>query len=312
MQRPKEKFSHPTLTAKGEERAWVTLKDLKTLWLNTGTQCNLSCTNCYIESSPKNDRLSFLTKADVVPYLEEIKNEGYPTELIGITGGEPFLNPHITDILKLTLERGFKVLVLTNALRMINRYKDSLLELKDEYSEALMLRVSLDHHTQEIHEKERGLKSFEPALENLKWLFDNGFNVSLAGRSITDENIADAQSGYEKLLGEKEIGLDVSKPENIVIFPEMASNKEVPEITTACWDILSKTPDQQMCASERMIVKRKGVDQPVVLPCTLLAYDEQFELGTTLKDAKKDVHLNHKFCAEFCVLGGASCSSTAQ
>jgi len=44
------------------------------------------------------------------------------------------------------------------------------------------------------------------------------------------------------------------------------------------------------------------------MACTLLAYDEQFNLGTTLKQAAKSVHLNHPHCAKFCVLGGGSCS----
>jgi hypothetical protein len=49
---PSEKFDHPTITAKGEERAWVRLEKLETLWVNTGTLCNIECVNCYIESSP--------------------------------------------------------------------------------------------------------------------------------------------------------------------------------------------------------------------------------------------------------------------
>ena len=49
---------------------------------------------------------------------------------------------------------------------------------------------------------------------------------------------------------------------------------------------------------------------PVVMPCTLIAYDKDFILGNTLKNSDKKVYLNHLFCAEFCVLGGASCSLT--
>jgi hypothetical protein len=64
-----------------------------------------------------------------------------------------------------------------------------------------------------------------------------------------------------------------------------------------------------MCASSRMVVKRKGADSPAVLACTLLAYDEQFELGTTLEEAEKPVALNPPHWAKFCVLGGASCSA---
>jgi hypothetical protein len=82
-----------------------------------------------------------------------------------------------------------------------------------------------------------------------------------------------------------------------------------PEITTACWGILRKDPREVMCASARMVVKRKGAAEPAVLACTLLPYDAQFELGATLRAASGPVPLNHKYCASFCVLGGASCGS---
>ena len=40
-----------------------------------------------------------------------------------------------------------------------------------------------------------------------------------------------------------------------------------------------------MCASSRMVVKRKGEDRPVVMPCTLLPYDERFVMGHSLGEA---------------------------
>lgn len=304
-----KKFVDEKTTAKGETRAWVTLNNLKTLWFNTGTQCNLSCSNCYIESSPKNDRLVYITTNDVTPYLQEIKTEAYPTELIAFTGGEPFLNPNIISILGESLETNIDVLVLTNAYRVLKKHEGNLLELKGLYGDKFHLRVSLDHYTKEIHERERGDKTFQRTLERIKWLYDEGFKISIAGRSLINEDQDKALKGYQDLMDEFEIGLNLKELDNIVIFPEMKADEDVPEITTACWDILSKSPDDQMCASERMIVKRKGAEKPVVLPCTLIAYDEKFELGSTLKDANKDVYLNHAFCAKFCVLGGASCSS---
>jgi hypothetical protein len=81
-----QKFQDPFVTAKGERRAHVTLEALKALWFNTGTLCNLTCENCYIESSPPNDRLVYLTTPEVVEYLDEIEREGLGTELIGFTG----------------------------------------------------------------------------------------------------------------------------------------------------------------------------------------------------------------------------------
>ena len=62
----------PRVTAEGEQRAAVTPRLLETVWLNTGTLCNLTCENCYIESSPQNDRLVYLTRSEVLAYLDEI------------------------------------------------------------------------------------------------------------------------------------------------------------------------------------------------------------------------------------------------
>ena len=61
--------------------------------------------------------------------------------------------------------------------------------------------------------------------------------------------------------------------------------------------------DDMMCATSRMVVKRKEGDKPTVMACTLLAYDQQFNMGQTLKEASEAVHLNHPHCSKFCVLG---------
>jgi sulfatase maturation enzyme AslB (radical SAM superfamily) len=302
------KFVNKTLTAKGETRASVPLVKLDTLWFNTGTRCNLECQNCYIESSPSNNALSFITEDDVRPFLDEIVELDLGTKHISFTGGEPFLNKHMLPIIRLCLSRGFEVLVLTNAYRLIESYLDELNDLNKAYAGQLKLRVSLDHFSKEIHEKERGKNTFTGTLTNIKRLNEMGFQVSIAGRSLANENLDQALAGYQATLDEANIGLTLRLGENIVIFPEMSTTKDVPEITTQCWEILDVHPHQQMCASERMVVKRKDSDKPVVLPCTLIAYNEKFELGNQLKEAFQPVYLNHPYCAQFCVLGGASCS----
>ncbi|MEX0798518.1 MAG: radical SAM protein [Bacteriovoracaceae bacterium] len=302
-----EKFKNTRKTAKGEDRAYVELKSLETLWFNTGTLCNLECANCYIESSPTNDRLVYITEQEVEKYLLEIKEQELGTQFVGLTGGEPFLNPHIIPIIDSVLSYGHEVLILTNANRVINRHQKALLKIKKIYGSKLHLRVSLDHFTAAAHDQERGPGAFQRTLDQLKWLHDEGFNISIASRSLLGEDQAASRAGHQKMLEENGIALDLEN--KLVVFPEMGSSNDLPEITTACWGILDKKPEDQMCASERMVVKRKGDGQPVVMPCTLLAYEDQFVLGNSLKDSNKKVYLNHPFCAEFCVLGGASCSS---
>src|ERR1700751_4656457 len=122
------KFRDPLATISGERRAHVALKALETLWFNTGTLCNLTCTHCYIESSPRNERLVYLTAAEVAEYLDEIAANGLPTRLIAFTGGEPFMNPELPAMLADALSRGFQALVLTNAMKPMAKCKPALLQ----------------------------------------------------------------------------------------------------------------------------------------------------------------------------------------
>ncbi|WP_207436494.1 hypothetical protein, partial [Sabulibacter ruber] len=77
----------------------------------------------------------------------------------------------------MALERGFSVLILTNAMRPMQRprVEEALLALKALHGERLRLRVSLDHFTAELHDRERGEGSFAKAAEGLAWLSAEGF-----------------------------------------------------------------------------------------------------------------------------------------
>jgi hypothetical protein len=302
------KFSDPDRTAKGETRARVALSELETLWINTGTLCNLSCANCYIESTPRNDRLVYITAGEVRDYLDEIARERLGTRLIGFTGGEPFLNRDMIGMLEDALSRGFDVLVLTNAMKPMQRSKNDLLSLKARYGAKLQMRVSIDHYTRELHELERGPRSWQPTLEGMGWLCVEGFAPSVAGRLYSGEAESVVRAGYASLFAAEGLAIDAFDPVALMLFPEMDAGADVPEITEDCWGLLGKSPSDVMCSTSRMVVKRKGAEKPAVLACTLLAYDERFELGGTLKDAAQAVALNHPHCATFCVLGSAACS----
>jgi uncharacterized Fe-S cluster-containing radical SAM superfamily protein len=302
------KFRDPLVTANGETRAQVALRSLDTLWFNTGTLCNLTCRNCYIESSPRNDRLAYLTRDEVREYLDEIARDRLPTKLIGFTGGEPFMNPDIIAMLNDVLSRGLDALVLTNAMQPMRRLRPQLLALRNTHGAGLRIRVSLDHHAPEVHEAERGSRSWAPTIDGLTWLARNGFAIDVAGRRFSGEPEQELRAGFARLFAELDLPIDAADPVRLMLFPEMEARRDVPEITTACWSILHKSPDNVMCASARMVVKRKDAVTPTVLACTLLAYDPQFQLGRTLAEAARPVSLNHPYCASFCVLGGAACS----
>lgn len=295
---PAAKWADAATTAQGKIRAVVPPAALKTLWFNTGTLCNIECANCYIESSPRNNRLDYLSLAEALPYLDEAREMGAGE--IGFTGGEPFMNPDLLAMTDECLKRGFTVLILTNAMAPMMNKKKELLALHARHPRDLSLRVSLDHHTAAAHDAERGTGTFEKAVAGLRWLLDAGFDASVAGRTFVDEDEASARDGYRRAIGR-----DVA----LTVFPEMGASGELPEITTECWGLLDKAPESVMCASSRMVVKRRGEERPAVVACTLIPYDARFELGRTVRESWRPVSLQHPHCASFCVLGGGSCAA---
>ena len=304
------KFTDPHVTADGSTRATVALSDPQTLWFNTGTLCNIACTNCYIKSSPTNDALVYITAAEVQDYLDQLEQRNWGVSEIGFTGGEPFMNPEMIEMTRACLERGYEVLILTNAMAPMMRpkVKDGLIGLQRDFGSRLTLRISVDHWSASMHDTERGTGAFEKTLRGMRWLRDQGIQMAVAGRTVWDETDAQSRDGYAALYEREGFAIDAANPATTMLFPEMDEAAEVPEITTDCWGILKKSPDNVMCASSRMVVKRKGAARPAVLACTLLPYDPEFEMGETLEEAERDVSLNHPHCAKFCVLGGASCS----
>ncbi|MEM1350840.1 MAG: radical SAM protein [Pseudomonadota bacterium] len=305
------KFQDPDITAKGETRARVKLTHPKTLWFNTGTLCNIECVNCYIESSPTNDALVYISAEELRGFLDQIADRKWPVTEIAFTGGEPFMNPQMIEMAEAALASGYEVLILTNAMRPMMRptVQAGLTDLQARFGHKLTLRVSVDHYSPHLHDAERGTGAFEKTLSGMKWLRDAGIRMTVAGRSVMGHSDTQSRDGYAAFYATHGFDVDAYDPLQTVLFPEMDTTVKVPEITTACWSILNKSPDALMCASSRMVVKRKGASSPSVVSCTLLPYTPEFDMGPSLRDAEKDVALNHPHCAKFCVLGGASCSA---
>jgi MoaA/NifB/PqqE/SkfB family radical SAM enzyme len=299
------KFKDPITTADGSTRAFIEAKKIKTLWFNTGTLCNIECKNCYIESSPKNDRLVYITFEEVKLFIDEAIDKNLGTKEIGFTGGEPFMNKDVLKMIEYSLSKNLKVLVLSNAMKPMLNKREDLLKINHQ---DLTIRVSIDHYQKEKHEEIRGKNTFNIMMEGLKWLNQNNFNYTLATRLLWGEQEDQLRDNFNLFIDKYNLKLDAKSKEQLVTFAEMDEKVDTPEITTACWNLLGKNPDDMMCSSSRMVVKKKNSPKLSVIACTLLPYEDEFDLGQNLTDSLKKIYLNHKHCSKFCVLGGSSCS----
>jgi AdoMet-dependent heme synthase len=153
--------------------AWVSIPHLDDLWFQVGgTLCNLTCHHCFISCSPKNRSFGFLSLDEVKRRLEESVALGVKEYYF--TGGEPFLNPEMTDILCETLRYG-PATVLTNGTVLKDAWLERLRAAEEASLYSLEFRVSIDGFSPQTNDPIRGIGTFERAMEGVEKLVEHGF-----------------------------------------------------------------------------------------------------------------------------------------
>ncbi|MBI2899738.1 MAG: radical SAM protein [Planctomycetes bacterium] len=289
------------INERGERRAGMDLARLKDLWF-MWSFCNLECTHCYVGSSPRNRTLELLTLEDVIPFLMEARDLG--VEHVYFTGGEPFADPEIVDMIEAALRIG-AVTVLTNGVGPIARRFDDLSRLR----ERLTIRVSLDHFDPARHDAVRGAGAFRSSVSTVRELRRRGVRVVVTatplvfeGTSVTrDEAIAE----FESLFA----GLDVAiklLPATLQLGAEVrrtGAPEPVPFLTER--QMRNARPADFQCRTSRCVQKIAG--RLRVYPCPIIYDDPEFELGSTLRESFRRVYLGHHGCVNFCYRHRGKC-----
>lgn len=149
------------------------------LWVYTNFSCNLACTYCCAESSPK--ATPRLLGVDVAREAFAQFSAMGGREVL-LTGGEPFLHPDLGDLV--AAAEGLERTVLTNAMVFGRGARRETLEAMDR---SVLLQVSLDSATAEIHDRQRGRGSFDRALAGIGQARASGFRVRVAA-TMWDED----------------------------------------------------------------------------------------------------------------------------
>ena len=143
----------------------VPLYGFDTLWFQVaGTLCNLKCTHCFVSASPTNHNHEMLDLGTVKRYLAEALELGVKEYYF--TGGEPFMNREIFEILEATLAQG-PVSVLTNGLFLRPETCHRLRQLSDASPWSLDLRISIDGWDAATNDPVRGEGTFERILQGI-------------------------------------------------------------------------------------------------------------------------------------------------
>ena len=167
------------------------------LWLYTNFHCNLKCDYCCVRSSPTAPRRE-LGLARVQRIAREASALG--VKEIFVTGGEPFLLHDISEIL-LSCAAAAPTTVLTNGMLFTGRRAESLRTLPRD---RIVLQISLDSATPELHDFHRGAGTWACTREGIQRARSHGFRVRLAATVSTD---AEAEA-FRQFLDEERIAAE--------------------------------------------------------------------------------------------------------
>jgi uncharacterized radical SAM superfamily Fe-S cluster-containing enzyme len=167
------------------------------LWLYTNFDCNLHCDYCCVRSSPTAPRRE-LGLARVQRITREAAELG--VKEIFVTGGEPFLQEDIGEIL-ISCAAAAPTTVLTNGMLFTGRRAESLRALPRD---RIVLQISLDSATPELHDLHRGPGTWARTREGIQRARALGFRVRLAATVSTDTEA----EAFRQFLDEEKIAAE--------------------------------------------------------------------------------------------------------
>ena len=275
----------------------VSFNRLHELWIHTGTACNLECPFCLEGSRPGDTRLERIKLNEIKPYLDEAVT--LSVNRFCFTGGEPLIVKDIVKILEYALALK-PCLILSNGTAPLLKRLHQLQLLKQQ-AHPLSFRISIDFPDQQRHDSARGWGNFQRAIEALQLLHEQGFEISIARQTTTDEDLNLVTEAYSQLLRKARLPTTTA----IIALPELGKLGTDSNLNTPI--TMDEPSEHLMCSQSRMLVKRQG--QLRVYACAFTDDDERFDLGAELTTATQHaVCLQHQRCIQ-CVNHKATYSS---
>lgn len=157
---------------------------LNSVYLYLTSGCNLKCSHCWLTPTfvPKTEESPDAITADDV---RKIIKEGKPMGLnnIKLTGGEPFLNKEIFDIIEVISSSGDIVLDIETNGTLIDEKTAAFLKQHNCSS----ISVSIDGFNPQFHDIFRGVEgSWEASVKGVEYLVKEKLNVQIIMSLIKD------------------------------------------------------------------------------------------------------------------------------
>lgn len=136
----------------------------KTLQVNLGYLCNLSCTHCHVNAGPKRTELmSKETINDVLHYIDL-----HNIQTLDLTGGAPEMNPHFTYMVKEARKRSVQVIDRCNLTILQEVGYEGMAAFLAEQQVTIV--ASLPCYAEQNVNEQRGKGVYQESIDALKKL----------------------------------------------------------------------------------------------------------------------------------------------
>jgi len=143
------------------------------IWLYTNYNCNLACSYCLTESSPRSERRE-LDPATMIEVAKQGRALGFTG--LGVTGGEPFLLPWLPETI-IAMAAELPVILLSNATLFVGERLERAAVLAGH---DVSIQISLDSHIADVNDMARGPDNFDKVVEAVPRLIARGVHVRIA------------------------------------------------------------------------------------------------------------------------------------
>ncbi|MFP6616653.1 MAG: arsenosugar biosynthesis radical SAM (seleno)protein ArsS [Candidatus Hydrogenedentota bacterium] len=156
----------------GRIRGLFAAPALKTIQVNIGLICNLTCTHCHVNSSPKRtEEMDWPTMERILKLADDLN-----VQTIDITGGAPEMNPHFERFITEIRSKDFAVIARTNLTILLEPDYAHLIDFYKKHHVELV--ASLPCYTEENVDKQRGEGVFHESIEVIQSLNAIGYGTS--------------------------------------------------------------------------------------------------------------------------------------
>jgi len=182
-------------------------KKLEILQINVGYMCNMECSHCHVDSSPRRKEI---TPKSILQKCLDVLDENPSIHTVDLTGGAPEMNPDFQWLIEELAKRKVETIVRSNLTILVEGKFKTYPEFLAKHKVTIV--SSLPCYTEENTDAQRGDGTFNRSIVALKKLNSLGYGrqddlplhlVYNPGGAFVAPNQAKLEADYKRELGER-------------------------------------------------------------------------------------------------------------